>query len=315
MHMRHAAIALAVLSGAASLGIPASAQAGNVGHYNGCGSFTLGDLAGPISAAGHTKVTVATLDAGSLAGLDALVVTSCYGGPFTASNAALNNAVASGMGLVVESLGYNFSGFSGINSANLPGAPAFSTSAVYAYPAADNIELATGSPITNGPGGTLTASSLDRGTPTGQTFNFVFHYPSNQLPAGAIPFLTTANSSQVVAFGYNHGAGRVAYADSQASIFLPGGAIPTASETFAPGLSTYLSNAIAWAAGYNPVTTTCASEGYTGTKLTWCKNICENGLTGAALDTWIHRWINRYRDLPYCAAEEAPEEEEQPQDT
>ena len=49
--------------------------------------------------------------------------------------------------------------------------------------------------------------------------------------------------------------------------------------------------------------TTCASEGYTGTKLTWCKNICENGLTGAALDTWIHRWVNRYRDLPYCAAE------------
>ena len=49
--------------------------------------------------------------------------------------------------------------------------------------------------------------------------------------------------------------------------------------------------------------TTCASEGYTGTKLTWCKNICENGLTGQTLDTWIHRWINRYRDLPYCAQE------------
>ncbi len=44
--------------------------------------------------------------------------------------------------------------------------------------------------------------------------------------------------------------------------------------------------------------TTCASEGYKGTQLTWCKNICENGLSGAALDTWIHRWIQRYRDLP-----------------
>jgi hypothetical protein len=51
------------------------------------------------------------------------------------------------------------------------------------------------------------------------------------------------------------------------------------------------------------VLVTCASEGYTGTKLTWCKNICENGLTGATLDIWIHRWINRYRDLPYCAVE------------
>ena len=55
--------------------------------------------------------------------------------------------------------------------------------------------------------------------------------------------------------------------------------------------------------------TTCASEGYTGAKLTWCMNICENGLTGPVLDTWIHRWINRYRDLPYCAQEGGGEEE------
>jgi hypothetical protein len=54
-------------------------------------------------------------------------------------------------------------------------------------------------------------------------------------------------------------------------------------------------------------TITCASEGYTGTKLTWCKNICEMGYTGATLDMWIHRWVNRYRDLPYCAREGGPE--------
>ena len=52
--------------------------------------------------------------------------------------------------------------------------------------------------------------------------------------------------------------------------------------------------------------TTCASEGYTGTKLTWCKNICESDLPQATLDMWIHRWINRYRDLPYCAVESQP---------
>jgi hypothetical protein len=56
-------------------------------------------------------------------------------------------------------------------------------------------------------------------------------------------------------------------------------------------------------------TPTCAEEGYTGTKLIWCKNICENGLTGATLDIWIHRWINRYRKLPACAAEGGGEEE------
>ena len=61
------------------------------------------------------------------------------------------------------------------------------------------------------------------------------------------------------------------------------------------------------------VATTCASEGYTGTKLLWCQNICEKGYTGAQLDTWIHRWINRYRDLPYCAQEGGGEEEPPPQ--
>lgn len=47
--------------------------------------------------------------------------------------------------------------------------------------------------------------------------------------------------------------------------------------------------------------TTCASEGYTSTKLNWCRNICEMGYTGATLEMWVQRWINRYRDLPYCA--------------
>lgn len=47
-------------------------------------------------------------------------------------------------------------------------------------------------------------------------------------------------------------------------------------------------------------TTTCASSGYIGTQLLWCVKICESGLTGKALDNWIHRWIRQYRQLPYC---------------
>ena len=47
---------------------------------------------------------------------------------------------------------------------------------------------------------------------------------------------------------------------------------------------------------------TCASEGYSGTKLAWCQNICEKGYTGKTLESWIHRWIGKYRDLPVCAA-------------
>jgi hypothetical protein len=57
--------------------------------------------------------------------------------------------------------------------------------------------------------------------------------------------------------------------------------------------------------------TTCASEGYTGTQLLWCKNICEKGYTGATLEMWIRRWLGRWRDLPYCAVEQ---EEPPPQE-
>jgi hypothetical protein len=54
--------------------------------------------------------------------------------------------------------------------------------------------------------------------------------------------------------------------------------------------------------------TTCTSEGYTGLKLTWCKNICESDLSGGALDGWIRRWVQRYHTLPYCAIEEAQQQ-------
>ena len=49
--------------------------------------------------------------------------------------------------------------------------------------------------------------------------------------------------------------------------------------------------------------TSCTSEGYKGTQLTWCRNICENDLSGQVLTLWIHRWTQRYRDLPYCAVD------------
>ena len=55
--------------------------------------------------------------------------------------------------------------------------------------------------------------------------------------------------------------------------------------------------------------TTCASEGYTGTKLTWCRNICEMGYEGSTLATWLRRWISRYHDEPYCMREDDGGEE------
>lgn len=50
--------------------------------------------------------------------------------------------------------------------------------------------------------------------------------------------------------------------------------------------------------------TSCAAEGYTGTKLNWCRQICEIEQSPGVLETWIHRWVNRYREDPPCAGSE-----------
>lgn len=300
MNLRFSALCLAILGGIGALGTSSTAQAGNVGYYKGCPDS--GDISGVVTAAGHTKVDVATLNEASLSGLSALVITVCPRG--YESNAAVNQAVANGMGLVFERLWFFLDPIQHQDSSQLPGAPTFSSSRMEAYPEANNIEVAAGAPILSGPGGTLTSTSLDRLVIIpNQVFSMVFWYPTAALPAGAIPFLTTSNPGHVGAFAYTVGRGRVVYTDSQWTLQLPG-TLHTNTESFAAGGATFLSNAISWAAMGNPTpATTCASEGYTGTKLTWCQNICEKGYTGATLNMWIQRWVNKYRDLPYCARE------------
>jgi len=51
------------------------------------------------------------------------------------------------------------------------------------------------------------------------------------------------------------------------------------------------------------VTTTCVNDGYSGNRLTWCRNICEMGYTGSKLDEWLRRWTEHYPNLPYCRLE------------
>lgn len=271
----------------AGLVAPSDAAAGNVGYWMNdyqCVGL-LGDPSSAIIAAGHTPVKIAYPQGEQLDGLDALVIGTCgwWGG-----NTDINNAVASGMGLVLD-VGQGWA----TPSVNLPGAPSF----VVDSNCPTNIDIADGSPIASGPGGNLDNASFD--------FNsglcaLVGAVSIDQLPTGSHAFLVDGNApGSVGAFGYPHGQGRVAYSMSQISRLLPG----TGSEDsmpWAPAVPIYFANAIAWVTPTSSATT-CASEGYKGTQLTWCKNICENGLTGKSLDTWIKRWIDRYRDLPYCA--------------
>ena len=282
MNTRLGSFCVAAFAAAIGLTLPVTGWAGNVGYYTGCAD-NIG-IPALITTAGHTPIPVGTLDAGSLASLDGMVI-MCSG---YSVNPAVNAAVANGMNLFLEQQLVPANA-----GASLPGSPAlvletYTTSGSTTCPLDAN--LPPGSPITTGPGGTLTNTSLDSDsycTPVG-------YATSTSLPAGSIALLTTGNPSEVGAFSYTYGNGRVVYSITQ-YVF---------GNSYWPGASTYLTNSIAWLLGQSSgPTTTCASEGYTGTKLTWCKNICENGLTGATLNSWIHRWTNKYRDLPYCAIE------------
>jgi len=282
MNTKTCAISLSLLAGACALAIPGISQAGNVGYYAGC--YESAAAKAPlITQAGHTPVAVASLTAAALAPLQKLVIENCNGANIsTQINPDVKAAVSAGMQLVVYDWNPN-----GGTAAALPGAPA----AVIQYGSGSQIDLVAGAPITTGPGGTLTDTSLDGGGSSN-------HGYATSIPVGSQAFLTTADHSQIVAFSYAVGAGSVIYSAIPFDCYATVGAACD-SYPAAPGIRSYFVNVLS----PGGTATSCTSEGYKGTQLTWCRNICENGLTGQVLDTWIHRWILRYRDLPYCAVE------------
>lgn len=298
MKTTFSAYLLAALAGAASMLVPGASSAGNVG-YNDQGGLSAG-VPGAISALGHTPVPVSTLDSTSLSGLSALVLTSCGSQPLLAApNAALNTAVQNGMTLIIESGCSAQTPTSFINSLNLPGAPTYSSSSAAAYPEADDIQIPAGSPIATGPGGTLTATSLDRiPAGTGGLFNMTHYYPRSALPTGATVLLTTGNNDHVGAFSWNVGSGRVIHTETQASFVLLGSTYQNNTDSFVPGFRIYFANLLNW--GLDTFTT-CAAEGFTGIKLTLCRQICELPQSPATLAALIKTYMAAFRQEPPCA--------------
>ncbi len=235
------AASLAVLGGAMALLMPGTSQAGNVGYFDMCGGNQAAHAAA-ITTASHTPVAVATPDAETLSGLDALSVTNCsnsdFGSNYTSNLAAITAAVNGGMVLIVHDRYVTGAG------SILPGGSGISTVRETDVSAAD-IDFPVGSPIITGPGGTLTNASLDGGNSS--THGFIV---AASLPAGG----------SSLAIRPTAGVGEGGF-------------------------------------------TSCAAEGYTGTKLTWCRNICEIEQTPANLKVWIRRWVDRYHEDPPCVAE------------
>ena len=291
MNMRLGARSLALCAAFAALAMPAIGQAGTVGYHASNCIVAPGSKVAAINNAGHTAVAVSSISAATLAALDGLIIDTCFG---YSSNADIDAAVANGMVLIVnDSLPLS------ATAGRLPGAPAIT----FTFSLGVNLNLAAGTPIATGPGGTLTNSSLD--TSLLPTYD---GYTATSLPAWITPLLTTSNAGRRVALAYKYGNGLVAYNAMPLGNFLSGGLYHTTNAcsltNACAGMQIYLTNLLDWSIKQ---VVTCESEGYTGTKLSWCQNICEKGYTGATLDIWIHRWINRYRDLPYCAVEEEEE--------
>ena len=288
------AVTTALLGGLVAVAAPVDAAAGNVGYFMTQDGTTAascfgGSAASAITAAGHTPVPVSTLDSASLAPLDGLVISQCST-PYQGS-AAVDTAVQNGLRVMIDTQNEP------VGTA-LPGDPALVFDGVGSC---SDLSITPGAPVASGPGGTLTDSSLDNGYICSGMGSVV----AASLPAGGQSFVqAAAQPGSAVAFAYPTGSGVVAVSISQWMYALPGAGY--AGYGLGPGVLTYYTNTVAWMMSTELApATTCASEGYTGTKLLWCQNICEKGYTGATLQTWIHRWVRQFRDLPYCAVEPA----------
>ena len=280
MKTQMATLTLAVLGGLGAMAMPSVSHAGNVGYYgDNCYNVNPSSI---ITAAGHTPVAVASLDAASLTGLQGLFINGCS----FATNAAVDSAVNSGMVLI-----WHDPNWGNQASKSLPGGQTIP----YTKDGGNNsqIDFPSGSPVTAGPGGTINNASLDNGSSSNHGY-----VDAGSLPAGSQILATQDNASYVTTFAYNTGSGKVVFSTIPVTCYFPAG--PCIGNVAVPGMQAYATNLIAWAVS-GGVVTTCASSGYTGTQLQWCVKICESGLSGKALDDWIHRWIRQFRQLPYCA--------------
>lgn len=280
MNTRLGPLCAATFAAAIGLTLPAVGWAGNVGYYLGQNPAQCVAPIDVITQAGHTPIAVSQLDAASLVTLDALVLATCGTIP---ADPDLDAAVAAGMNLVIDSSDYG--------AALHPYVPGASTVEAGFFCGNGDVVVPVGSPVSSGPGGALSGADFASGFFCSTTGIFF-----GNLPA-ASTILLTESLGRVTAVGYSYGSGRVAFSMSSFS------KSDVTGDPWYPAARRYLTNALAWVLAEPEPEVTCASEGYTGTKLTWCRNICENGFTGATLNTWIHRWTNKYRDLPYCAAE------------
>ncbi|MCV2893623.1 Hint domain-containing protein [Lentibacter sp. XHP0401] len=174
-----------------------------VGYYAMTAGQGLASQVDEITNNGDTAVNVTIPNATQLASLDSLYVVNesngAFGAEYMANLGAISSAVNDGMNLII------FDRYVTNAQTILPGSGATVTT-VRSF--TSDIDVAAGAPsgFTNGPNGTIDDNTFDGG-------NYSAHgyVTLASLPAGAVPLLTTGDSSQIVAFTYPVGSGNVFY--------------------------------------------------------------------------------------------------------
>lgn len=284
MNKRFAVAVLAALGSLAALA-PTAAQAANVGHYELCSGQGETYLANAITAGGDTPVSITVPDATQLAGVTALLVTNCsnggYGAEWTANLAAIDARVQAGMSLI-----FYDRAVTGAN-AQLPGGGGLVAIRDFSDPA--NIDLPATSPLLNTNGGPLTQTTLDGGTSSSHGY-----VAAASLPAGGVVWAHRTAPAEGVIVAYPRGAGKVVYSTIPGDYYLNG----SGSSSIAAGIVA----ATAAMVDLQVYTfTTCAAEGFTGIKLTLCKQICEVPQSPATLAALIKTYMAAFREEPPCA--------------
>lgn len=226
------ALAVAMLALAAS----SPAHALNVGYYEMCDGQGATRQVTPITTAGHTAVNLTDLTTADLAGVDVIFVNNCdnflYGAEYLSRLADIEAAVAAGKVLMIHDR-YVTDG-----ELILPGGESFDV-VREEFVGQQEIEVADGSTVmTNGPGGTIGATTLDGGCLSSHGFTV-----AGTLPGDARVILTRNDPGQVVTFAYGFGAGAVIYSSIPLDFYL-------GTSTCGPSVAMrniYAVNAIAYA--------------------------------------------------------------------
>lgn len=284
MKTRFAGAALSALCGLAGLA-PMTAAAANVGHYELCSGQGEAYLANAITTGGNTPVSITVPDATQLAGVTALLVTNCsnggYGAEWTSNLAAIDARVQAGMRLV-----FFDRRVAGANL-QLPGGTGLVAVSDFGDDA--NIDLPTSSPLLTTNGGPLTQTTLDGGTSSSHGY-----VSAGSLPTGGVVWAHRTAASEAVIIAYPRGAGTVVYSTIPGDYYLSGsgpasvgaGVLATTNALIAIPVNTF---------------TTCAAEGFSGPKLTLCRQICELPQSPSTLSSLIKVYVAAFRQDPPCA--------------